>query len=58
MTENAENLRLILQAARSARPTDRRTPCRPEHHHALRPGPQQPRPPPNYILAAYMTSGT
>lgn len=31
---------------RPARGTDRRTPRRPTHHHALRPSPQQPRPPP------------
>jgi hypothetical protein len=31
---------------RSTRRPDRRPPRRPTHHHALRPGPQEPRPPP------------
>jgi hypothetical protein len=33
-------------------------PRRPPNHHALRPGPPEPRRHPNYILAAYVTSGT
>jgi integrase/recombinase XerD len=37
---------------------DRRPPRRPAHHDALRPGPHQPGPPPNYILAAFMSSAT
>jgi integrase/recombinase XerD len=48
-------------ARRRSRPSrcpDRRPPRRPTHHHALRPGPQNLDRHPNYILAAYMASGT
>jgi len=44
----------------TARRPDRRPPRRPTHHDALRQreSPQEPRRLPNYILSAYMASGT
>jgi hypothetical protein len=48
----------MLDAGLSLRGVQRRPPRRPTHHHALRPGPQEPRPSPNYSLAACMASGT
>ena len=49
MLDAGVDLRDVQIAARHADPAD---------HHAIRPSAQEPRPHPNYILAAYMASGT
>jgi integrase/recombinase XerD len=48
MLDAGVDLRDVKIAARHANP----------HHHAVGQGPPEPGPPPNYILAAYMASGT